>query len=288
MRDTNGKRQCVPLEGWSSKALTSTECVTRIAFGDEAIIGVSAYSVFLARENALIFLFFWSSHLVLCGPLLESFSFFLFSLFVMWTILYYLVLPFNHNFILFPLTVALIVPSAFILKYCCCLGNCAFMSFNILSLKFFRAGEGKSWECCPLTEHFMMSNSHAMVFCVFQNQQTPGFCTSAFSPCVVSLDWPPGRYSTCVVSSRPRNWLSKGTSPPPLFTAPAGHRWNPAMSSQSHLTDDTHWLELFCRNLNPKRGGEHKHVKQLGTSEILLDIKGGWACDGFGDSWGSD
>lgn len=58
MRDTNGKRQCVPLEGWSSKALTSTECVTRIAFGDEAIIGVSAYSVFLARENVLIFLFF--------------------------------------------------------------------------------------------------------------------------------------------------------------------------------------------------------------------------------------
>lgn len=58
MRDTNGKRQCVPLGGWSSKALTSTECVTRIAFGDEAIIGVSAYSVFLARENALIFLFF--------------------------------------------------------------------------------------------------------------------------------------------------------------------------------------------------------------------------------------
>lgn len=54
MRDTNGKRQRVPLEGWSSKALTSTECVTRIAFGDQAITVVSAYSV----SMLLIFLFF--------------------------------------------------------------------------------------------------------------------------------------------------------------------------------------------------------------------------------------
>lgn len=74
----------------------------------------------------------------------------------------------------------------------------------------------------------------------------------------------------------------------PLLSDPAGHLWDLAMASWSHLTHDTHWLELFWRNLDPKRGGEPEHQRQWGTCEILLDVEGGGGHDGFGYSWGSD
>lgn len=125
------------------------------------------------------------------------------SPFLVLVTLYHLMLPINQ-FGLVPCHYPfLVIPAVFILKYCWCLGALAFM-LCILPLKFRRGGEGKSWELYPLEVHPVMSDSCAMV-CLFQSRQTPGFYTSAFSPCAVSSDWPPGRFSTCVASSRPRN-----------------------------------------------------------------------------------
>lgn len=45
-----------------------------------------------------------------------------------------------------------------------------------------------------------------------QNQQIPVSFTFPCSPSAVWLDWPPGRYSTCASSSRPRSLLSRHPS----------------------------------------------------------------------------
>lgn len=149
-------RDCVVLRrDGAVRPLTSAECVIRTAFGDQAIIVVSA--CFVPSKGNLLFLYFWSSHQVLCVPCLEI-CFFL-SLFLMWITLYYLMLPINHSFalfrlslsfLLFPLLLLSSTASAWVPLPSCCMISCL--------LKFHRGGERKSWELCPLEAHHVMSD----------------------------------------------------------------------------------------------------------------------------------
>lgn len=62
--------------------------------------------------------------------------------------------------------------------------------------------------CRPATGTCIM-NANTSLFP--QSQPTPECCIFPCSPCVAWLVWPPGRFSTCASSSKPKNLLSNGS-----------------------------------------------------------------------------
>lgn len=179
----------------------------------------------------------------------------------MWITLFYSVLPINHSFTLFPLILLLVVPSAFILECCWFSGALAFM----LSC-FCMWEEKQSWEgnfallgcilwCQTQEQWFVVSfrvNKHASS--VLQHflhvlSHRTGHLAGFLPP--------------SLLQGQEADWVKEQIFFP-LLSDPAGHRWDLAMASWSHLTDDTHWLELFWRNLDPKGGEEPEHRRQMG------------------------
>lgn len=191
-------------------------------------------------------------------------------------------LPINHSFTLFPL-ILLVVPSAFILKCWWFPGALAFM------LSCFCMGEEKkSWEFCHLGCILWCQTQVQWFVVCFRVDKHSG---SVLQHLLHVLSHRPGHLASFLPASllqgQEADWVKEQIFFP-LLSDPAGHRWDLAMASWSHLTEDTHWLELFWRNLDLKGGGEPEHQRQWGTCEILLDVEGGGGHAGFGYSRGSD
>lgn len=276
MRDTNGKRLLLQKNG-VLRPLTSPECVIRTAFGDQAILVVSACPV-PNIENLLIFLSLKQS--LVCP---SSRSNLFLSPFLVWVTLYHLMLPINHSFTLFTLIIFL-VPSGFVLKHWWYLDALAFTLYNILPLKFHMDGERKILEPLPSWGTSCSVRLPPMQWFVvyFRVDKHPGSVLQHFLH--VLSHWTghlAGFLPASLLQGQETDWVKEQVLLP-LLSDSAGHRWDPAMAPWSHLTDDNHWLEFFCGNLDPKGRGESKHWRQRRLVKSCSMLRVGDVVIGFG------